>query len=168
LFSLRGMLSLLITILVTFVVGTLIGHVVHWFLHQRWSGPFYKSHMSHHVTMYPKTDLLSETYRGAGAESGWVWFTIPIAGIVLPVLFGLWCLGVPIHCIGVAILESILIGYLHGYIHDSFHLIGHWMERLPGYSRLRVLHFVHHFHMQRNFGIFTFHWDRVFGTLKEK
>jgi sterol desaturase/sphingolipid hydroxylase (fatty acid hydroxylase superfamily) len=63
---------------------------------------------------------------------------------------------------------EILVGLLHNYLHDAFHISGHWLYRVPfvnmWFSHLVSLHYLHHVNMNSNFGIFTFHWDKVFKT----
>src|SRR5690606_14550661 len=58
----KYMLSILFIVLFYFVTN-LVGHVVHWILHQKWAGFLNKAHMAHHELLYPPADYLSETYR---------------------------------------------------------------------------------------------------------
>ena len=69
--------------------------------------------------------------------------------------------------IAVLIVEG-LMGFLHDYLHDAFHIERHWLYRIPiiknWFASLVSLHYLHHVDMNSNFGIFSFFWDRMFGT----
>lgn len=159
--------EVLLTVLLTFVVSSLFGYVVHWSLHQAWSGRFNQSHMTHHLRLYPITDYLSDTYREAGKDNTFFIFAAAAVPLVaLPVL--LWWLGImPLVLMLIAVGEMLLLGFLHEYIHTSFHIRGHWMNKLAAFRRWNALHFLHHQDMSTNFGIFTYWLDRVFGTFKD-
>ena len=125
--------------------------------------------MTHHLKLYPPWDYESDTYRDPGKDSTVFPFLILGAPLVLlPVVAGIF--GIISVWISVALVfEILLIGFLNDFIHDSFHVKGHWVRRYwPGYERLNRLHFAHHVDMQKNFGIFIFAWDAIFGTIWEE
>lgn len=62
------MIAIALTILIAFLATTLFGHVVHWALHQKWTGSVNQSHMTHHLKLYPPSDYLSDSYRHAGKD----------------------------------------------------------------------------------------------------
>jgi len=162
------MMAILLTILISFIVTTLFGHVVHWSLHQKWSGSVHQSHMTHHLKLYPPTDYTSKVYREAGKDSTPKFFAIAAIPLVLaPIVF--WLCGVlPLSLAATVIGVEALMGFLHNYLHDSFHIQNHWLYRVPLlgdiFNRWVDLHYLHHVDMSKNYGIFTFHWDRFFGT----
>lgn len=165
------MLSILLTILVTYVVVSLFGFIVHWSLHQPWAGYFGKAHMTHHLKLYPPQDFTSKKYRNAGKDDTLFAFALAsIPMIAFPVLLAIF--GVISWPIAVtAVVVELLLGFLHDWMHATFHIENHWLSRLPV---VRVifpvwikLHYVHHVDMSKNYGIFAFHWDRVFGTYKK-
>lgn len=153
---------------VTYLVVTLFGFVVHRSLHQPWSGKLNKSHMTHHLKLYPPSDYLSDVYRDPGRDNTvkiFAFFAVPL--VVLPILlavFGVLSASLAI----VIVVEMLFIGWLHDYIHDAFHIRNHLLTRLPiiksVFAKWSALHYSHHVDMQKNFGIFSFHWDRVFRT----
>ncbi len=155
-----------IAVIVTFLLGTLIGYIVHWMLHQRWSGPLYKVHMNHHVVQYPPKNLMSAGYRSSGRTSVWA-FVPPLTVFVAITLGVLWIAGAQWWLHAIIIVESALIGWLHDYAHDGLHVTGHPLEKVPGFGWLRRQHSVHHRNMKRNLGIMWFGWDRILGTYRE-
>jgi len=162
------MLSALLVGLVTYLLTSLLGYIVHWAIHQRWAGKAYKAHRAHHVDLYPPGKLISDEYRDAGAQSTIYTFLLAFTPfILLPIV--LWLCGVFTFVSALtAILAMGLVGLLNDIIHDSYHVKRHWLSRvIPGYDRMRQLHFVHHVNMKRNFGIYSFIWDKVFKTYRE-
>jgi sterol desaturase/sphingolipid hydroxylase (fatty acid hydroxylase superfamily) len=159
-------MTILLTIIITYFIGSLFGYVVHYALHQKWSGKLNKSHMAHHIELYPAEDFFSDTYREAGSSSTARLFLIaslPLALIPITLyLFKIISLSVGI----TALVVAAIMGALHDYIHDSFHITNHWLNNLPIFRKWLELHKVHHSFMQRNFGIFSFGWDIVFRSYK--
>lgn len=165
-------MSLLLLTPAVFIGITFFGHVAHWSLHQPWMGRLTTSHMAHHQKLYPPTDMLSDKYRSAGKDSTvWIFAGLSIPVLAVPVvawLFGLVSLFTAAYVIG----EMILLGWLHDYVHDSFHIRGHWLRKVPFLNKLHThfekLHFVHHVDMSKNFGIFFSAWDKLFKTFKSE
>ncbi len=154
-------------VITTFLFGTLMGWVVHWALHQRWSGFANRAHMTHHVRLYPPADLVSEQYRDAGKDNTVFIFTPLIAFgflVFLGVLYAF--LGASLWLIGGLAVEGLLIGVAHDTLHTLFHLHSTRLLRLRWFLRLRDAHFYHHRNMKRNYGVFFFGWDRFFGTFR--
>ena len=162
------MLSILFTILITFFIASLFGYVVHKSLHQKWSGRLHKAHMTHHITLYPPEDCVSDEYRDPGKDSTVKIFAAAAAPLVaIPFVLGLLHI-MPWVLVIVSLIVMAVMSFLHGYLHDSFHIRNHWLSRLPviglWFSRLVQTHWLHHVDMQTNFGIFVFHWDHLLGT----
>ncbi len=162
------MLNALVVGVATYMLTTLLGYVIHWALHQRWTGYLNKSHMAHHIRMYPPGDLVSNTYRSAGRHSTVYTFLLAFSPLLLlPFvlwLVGAWALATALVCVG----AIAVVGLLNDFVHDSYHVRRHWLGRVTPsfYARLQHLHFVHHRDMRRNFGIYSFAWDRVFRTFR--
>lgn len=160
-------MDVVVALAVVLVLGTLVGHGVHWTLHQPWSGSLFRSHMTHHLRFYPPGDLRSDRYRSSGAASGWLTFTPIVAAAMLGVGGGLLLAGIGISIVVPVLALGGVVGWAHGFVHDAFHVRGHWLGRwLPGFARLQASHDVHHGRLNRNLGILTFAWDRVFGTYR--
>lgn len=162
------MLAILITVIVSFFVSSLFGYVVHRSLHQSWAGILNKKHMTHHLTLYPPTDYLSDTYREAGADNTVKIFAVlAIPVVALPIILGI--LGIlPVLLVIISIAVMAVMSFLHSYLHDAFHINRHWLYRVPFinriFSRWAYLHWLHHVDMTKNYGIFLFYLDKWFGT----
>ena len=154
----------LLVLMLTFIFLTFLGWLIHWSFHQSWSGVFYRKHYSHHFRQYPPMDLISDQYRSSGKDNS-VWlFAIcfsPIIGTALLLtIFGILPL-----LLGIMILiEMGVIAFLNDNLHDAFHLRKSFWMRFSYFERLRELHYLHHHNTQKNFGIFNFWFDRIFGT----
>jgi sterol desaturase/sphingolipid hydroxylase (fatty acid hydroxylase superfamily) len=162
------MMSIIITVLLSFFITTLFGHVVHWSLHQPWSGKVHDAHMTHHLRLYPPSDYVSKVYRNAGADSTPKFFAIAALPLIITPII-LWALEImPLAIMITVLIVEGLMGFLHDYLHDAFHIEGHWLYRTYAIRRLFApwvaLHYLHHVDMSKNYGIFSFFWDRVFGT----
>lgn len=148
-------------------VGTLTGWFVHWIMHQRWSGRLYRSHMTHHVKLYPPSNFLSETYRDAGADNGsFVFFP----AVALPCLIGgllLFWAGVDLVTLGGVAMTAIGLGFVHDYFHTAFHLEHTWLNRFKWFQELRRKHLIHHRRVKTNLGVITFVWDKVFRSYRQ-
>lgn len=162
------MLAFFLTLLITYFITSLFGYVIHWSLHQSWAGQFNNAHMTHHLKLYPPEDYTSDTYRHAGKDSTPKFFAMAAIPLILtPIVLGF--LGIlPIYLVITVLVVEGLMGFLHDYIHDAFHINNHLMTRIPGvkdiFSKWTQLHYLHHVDMGKNYGIFVFHWDRVFRT----
>lgn len=156
-----------IILLLIFILFTFLGYVFHWMFHQEWSGIFYRKHKNHHEKQYPETDLISDVYREAGADNT----TFLFLGVFSPIIIGtilLMVFGVVGKIFGGVILfEMVVIGLINAYLHDSFHLNKSIWHKWPAFDRLRKLHFIHHHNQSKNFGIFSFVWDRMFKSYSE-
>jgi sterol desaturase/sphingolipid hydroxylase (fatty acid hydroxylase superfamily) len=165
------MIAVLLSILISLVVTTLFGYLVHKALHQKWMGRFCKAHMTHHMILYPPENYTSEVYKHAGKDSTIYFFAVAsIPMILIPIVLGL--LGILAwHLVVIVIVTELLLGFVHNYLHDAFHIKDHWLNKMPVisimFSKWNRLHYIHHVNMKLNYGIFTFFWDRVFGTYKK-
>lgn len=162
------MLAIFLTAFITYFICSLFGYVVHRAIHQKWTGAINKSHMAHHLKLYPPTDYLSDIYRDAGKDDTFKIFAVAAVPVVAtPIVLGVTGF-LPLSLVITALVVMGLMGFLHSYIHDSFHIRNHFLNRVPVvkdlFKRWNALHYLHHVDMQKNFGIFAFHWDRVFKT----
>lgn len=148
-------------------LGSFASYFIHWTMHQPWSGPFYRSHMQHHLVHYPVGHFFSlDRYRSSGWSSGWLTFT-PVmlaVGAGVYILLGTLHIDAGFRCALIGFLG--IVGWMHGYVHDAFHVRLHWLGRFRWFRRLRVLHGPHHVDMNKNLGILWFTWDRIFRTFQ--
>lgn len=161
-------MSTLLVLALAVVVGSFVGYFFHRLIHKEWTGPLYRGHMEHHLTLYPKERLTSEKYElKEWYNSGPVLFTpAAVALIMVGALVG-WVLGVSWFDFFVFAGALVGFGFLNDYVHDSFHLREHWLQKFSYYRKLRRWHFQHHFDMAKNFGIVVMKWDDVFKTKSE-
>lgn len=159
----------LLVLAVSLVVSTFFGHLIHWAIHQRWTGPAHKGHMEHHLELYPPGDLVSRSYRSSKwYHSGVFLFTPGFIALMAVFGFPAYLLGLPLWTVGVFGVVMLSFGLLNDYVHDNMHVWNHWLNRFAWFRRARVTHFVHHRNMKVNYGIFFFAWDKVFGSYREK
>ncbi|MBL8324216.1 MAG: sterol desaturase family protein [Rubrivivax sp.] len=156
---------MLISFALAYLSGGLLGYVIHWVLHQRWSGKLYRLHLTHHEVKYPSRDFLSVgEYRDAGSGNITPYFVALATIVLLPAFFALRQIGVPAWTIAVVAVEITLMAVVNDRIHDALHIKGHFLERLGFFRRCRIAHRVHHTNVKSNLSMTTFEWDRVFGT----
>ena len=161
-------MAVLLALVLTYLFTTFFGYVVHWSLHQPWMGKLHTSHMAHHVELYPPEDFTSEVYRHPKNDNIVLVFGIAsIPFVIIPIIvfiLGIFPLSIFISIMSMMILQS----FLHYYLHDAYHIKNHWLSKIPFvkdiFAKLYQLHYLHHLRMSKNFGIFVFHWDKVFGT----
>src|SRR5271168_1418789 len=122
------MLAIFLTALVTFFACSLFGYVVHRAIHQKWSGAINKSHMTHHLKLYPPTDYFSDVYRDAGKDDSTKLFAVPAIPVVAtPIVLGIiGILNLP--CVISSLVVMGLMGWLHICIHDAFHIRNHFLN----------------------------------------
>lgn len=162
-----SMLSVVLVGLIAYLLTSLLGYVIHWAIHRPWAGKAYRAHRAHHIDLYPPGKLISDEYRFAGSQSTVYTFLLAFSPLLLlPIILAI----VGWFSIAQAIAALVamgLVGLLNDIIHDSFHVKNHWLSRLiPGYDRMQQLHFIHHVNMKKNFGIYSFFWDRLFRTFR--
>ncbi len=161
------MITAILVIFLSYLATTLFGYVVHWSLHQKWSGGFNQSHMTHHLKLYPPSDYLSEKYREAGADSTpKFFFFAALPTLILPVLTLCYfeILSWVLTLLAVGVMFG--VGLMKNYLHDAFHIKNHTLSKIPiiktWFNNLVQLHYYHHVDMSKNFGISAFFWDRLF------
>ena len=162
------MLSIILTVLITYIAVTLFGYVSHYALHQKWMGKYYKSHLIHHWKLYPPKNFTSDAYRDPGKDNtAFIFAAASMPLLIIPIVLGL--VGILSFKIVLAsIITMLILGLLHDRIHDAFHINNHWMLKFSPFKKWKELHFLHHVNPKKNFGIFVFHWDRLFKSFIKK
>ena len=172
---------LLILLLLILVVGTFGGWVAHRLGHSKWRC-LSKLHKQHH-RLYPPRRLLTEAYT---THKGWDTsvLAIPIVALLVGgLLLGALSLGLISvwECVGLALVSS-LIGFAHEWLHREFHkseaateptqapkmIPVFLLRRTVWFKRLQVFHLQHHRQPDRNFGLLTTLWDKVFKSGSKK
>jgi sterol desaturase/sphingolipid hydroxylase (fatty acid hydroxylase superfamily) len=147
----------------TALFGTFLGYIFHYSFHQKWMGPFYKAHLTHH-TLYTYEDYTALTYRDSGKDNTVWMFSICFSPFFIsPILF--WWLGIlSLSYAATIFITMVFIGWINNSLHDNFHMQSTWWSMFSFFPKLKWMHRLHHLNVQRNFGIFSFVWDRIFGT----
>ena len=162
--------KLLAVLIIVYIIVSLFGYFIHKILHKKWTGPLYRSHDVHHNTLYPISDFESEKYRDAGKDdSFWPFAVASIPLILFPFILSFiglisWTMAI------IIIIEMLFIGWLNTYMHNVFHIKNHWLSRFfitkYLYNKYKNLHYIHHKYQTINYGIFAFHWDKLFKTFR--
>ena len=162
------MLLILLTAIIVFFITSLFGYVVHRAIHQPWTGRLNQKHMMHHLNLYPPSDYQSDVYRSAGKDNTFTTFLLAATPLILaPIVLGIFGI-LPLSLVITTLVMMGIMSFLHDYLHDAFHIKNHILTKIPIIKRIfkhwSYLHYLHHVDMQKNFGIFLFHWDRIFQT----
>lgn len=151
--------------LASLIIGSFFGHLVHLIIHQPWSGPAFRGHMSHHLELYPPGDLVSDRYRTAKWQNSGVFLFTPPFILILGAVGGLlWWLGAPLWVTVTFGMTMLAFSLANDFIHDASHIRKHPLRRFRWFKRLCVMHYIHHHDMTKNYGIVNFTYDRIFGT----
>ncbi len=162
------MIFTLLTIAGSIAMTTFLGYWTHRLFHKPISGPFYRAHINHHAVQYPPEDFTSDIYRSAGKDNSLWYFALAFSPLMIIIALSYFLLGTSLWTC-VCILGSMIgTGLVHDYMHDGFHLNKSYWHYLPGFSRLIELHKVHHVDMSKNYGIFSFVFDKMFKTYQDK
>jgi sterol desaturase/sphingolipid hydroxylase (fatty acid hydroxylase superfamily) len=173
------------SVICSFLVAEFTGYWLHRLLHCDKLPFLSRSHMSHHLLLYgPLQPMRGETYKDATCDRvsignvGLEW--LAPSAVVLTICWGVMLLfRVPL------IYQAIVLGTLvvwpfitFSLLHDAMHLRDIWMARVPiikhWFRKARRLHDIHHHsvdntgHMNANFGIGFFLFDRLFHTLAKR
>lgn len=153
-----------IILVLGFFAFTFLGYVIHWFLHQPFSGVFYRKHYTHHFIHYPPGRLFSETYIYTKSDNSVVLFAILFSPFVATILLLTIFQVIPLVLGILLMIEMTIIGWTNTHMHDSFHIYHSLWSRFWFFSDLVILHSLHHHDTSKNLSIFWFGWDRIFGT----
>jgi hypothetical protein len=174
-----------ITLLLSGLLAEFLGYWLHRLLHSDKIAFLSRGHLIHHFLVYgPGQPMRHEHYhdstdgRLSVGNVGLEWL-LP-SGLLLAVVWTiLFVLHVP--AVYQAIALATLVGwpvFMFSYLHDRMHQTDFWMVRDPllrnWFLAARRLHDIHHHsidlrgHMDANFGIGFFWFDRVFRTLSSR
>jgi sterol desaturase/sphingolipid hydroxylase (fatty acid hydroxylase superfamily) len=150
----------------SFIFMTLLGYITHKIFHKKWSGRFYRAHFNHHYLQYPPEDLISDKYRDAGKDNTVYLFALCFSPFIIGNII-LTILGIIPIILGVGIfIEMAVVSLLNSELHDAFHLTNSFWHKFWFFDNLKKLHFQHHFDQSKNYGIFSFMWDKIFRTYR--
>jgi len=164
------------------LVAELAGYWLHRLLHSDKLPFLSRSHMVHHLLLYgPMQPMRAERYKDATngrfslGNVGLEW--LAPSAVVLAFYWGVMFLFHVRPIYQVIVLGNLVVWpfFTFSFLHDAMHLSDFWMARMPlinhWFRRARRLHDIHHHsvngagHMDANFGISFFLFDRIFRTL---
>ena len=158
-------MNYLIVCALGYLASSFVGYWVHRALHDERSGIFYRSHMKHHLVLYPPGKMVSEKYREPlWHERGFALFTVPFLVIVTCLFASVSLLNLPLGYACAITITILVQGTINDVVHDAFHLKRSWLNKLPLFKSMRVRHLVHHVDMSKNYDIVGSVWDLIFGT----
>ena len=151
----------LVIAVTTHLVVSLAQTLLHYQLgHHATGGKLFRNHINFHHTYYSRDHLVSATYLGDEGNNT-PYFLIP----VLLVGGGAYCV-MPFDLFVVHAAACAASFYVHVLFDREYHVDGSWLQRFAWFRRKQELHFVHHRHANRNFGVVHFFWDRILGTYR--
>ena len=151
------MLAILCVLVIGFFLYEGVVFGAHRLMHERWTGPLWRSHQLHHKLYNPKSPA-SSIYK----EVGWRSFKYR-ALIFLAVVGAFFCL-LPFWMAFALLVEVSVLSAVSTYIHDATHIADHDLERFGWFRYLKGMHWTHHANTKKNLGIITFLFDRLAGS----
>ena len=170
------------SVICSFLVAEFAGYWLHRLLHSERLPFLSRGHMAHHLLLYgPLQPMRAENYKDA--TRGRVSLgNIGIEWLAPSALLLIFCWGLMLLFHVAPIYQAIALTSLviwpvftFSLLHDAMHVRNFWMERAPlingWFRKARRLHDIHHHsvnnagHMNANFGIGFFLFDRLFRTL---
>ena len=145
----------------THLVVSLAQTLMHYKLgHHAIGGKLFRNHINFHHTYYSKDHLVSASYLGDEGNNT-PYFLIPaflVGGCAYIVM--------PLDLFVVHTAACAASFYVHVLFDKEYHVDGSWLQRFVWFRRKQELHFVHHLHANRNFGVVHFFWDKILGTYR--
>lgn len=155
------MLLYLTIAVATHLLVSLAQTLLHYKLgHQAVGGKLFRNHISFHHTYYSRDHLVSAVYLGDEGNNT-PYFLIPVVGVGLCAYLVL-----PLDLVAVHGIACGVSFYVHVLFDREYHVAGSRLQRFAWFRRKQELHFVHHLHANRNFGVVHFFWDRLLGTYR--
>jgi len=164
------------------ILAEFAGYWLHRLLHSGKLSFLSRGHMLHHLLLYgPTQPMRAELYKDA-TRGRFSLGNVGLEWLAPSAVLLVFCWGVMFLFQVPAVYQVIVLGNLlvwpfftFSFLHDAMHLRDFWMARMPlinrWFRRARRLHDIHHHsvdaagHMDANFGIGFFLFDRIFRTL---
>jgi sterol desaturase/sphingolipid hydroxylase (fatty acid hydroxylase superfamily) len=160
-----SLLWILIGACLGYIATSFLGYVFHYLFHQPYFGKFYEIHKAHHL-LYPPNDFYSEKYRKVLGGDTSLLFGIVFSPFILIVIllsvFGIFNVLATIS----ALIAAIIAGWLNDFMHSQYHLFDAVikLDKFKYFRYLKEKHLIHHQFPNKNYGIYSFLFDKVFGT----
>ncbi len=149
----------LVTAVATHLVISFAQTLLHYKIgHHPMGGRFFRNHINFHHTYYSKDHLISQVYR-SGKNTPF--FLIPVF-----LVGACTYLVLPIDLFVVQVVACAASFCVHVFFDKEYHVEGSRLQRFAWFRRKQELHFVHHRHANKNFGVIHFFWDRILGTYR--
>ena len=155
------LLSYLAIAIATHLLVSLAQTLMHYKLgHHAYGGKLFRNHINFHHTYYSKDHLVSASYLGEEGNNT-PYFLIPVGGVGAGAYVAL-----PFDLFVAHAVACAASFYVHVLFDREYHVAGSWLQKFAWFRRKQELHFVHHLHANRNFGVVHFFWDRLLGTYR--
>jgi len=128
--------------------------------HHPMGGKIFRNHINFHHTHYSDAHLVSRTYLGDEGN------TTPYFFIPVFLVGGCAYFLLPLNLFVVMVIASAASFYAHVFFDKEYHLERSRLQRFAWFRRRQELHFVHHRHVNSNFGVIHFFWDKILGTYR--
>lgn len=159
------LLWILIGAVLGYFITSFLGYFFHWVFHQPWSGKFFEIHKAHHL-LYPVDDFYSEKYRKVPKVDTSLLFGLVFSPFILITI--LLCVFNIINVVATisAIIVSLLAGWFNDFMHSQYHLFDVMikLDKFKYFRYLRNKHLKHHQYPDKNYGVYSFLFDKVFKT----
>lgn len=159
-------MTILVGVLFSFAMTTALGHFVHWAMHQPWGGALYRAHSDHHQR-YKKDSFTKSTYESSNSFIGFIlvfFLVVAIAHALAALQIVTW--GTTWAFLIATGTFAALTEIMHTAVHTDEKRLPEWLISNKFFSRIKMMHIIHHANVRKNFGILVFIWDRVFGTYR--
>lgn len=151
----------LVTVIGTHLVISFGQTILHARLaHNSFGRRFFRNHINFHHSYYSKDHLVSKTYR-RNEGNNTPFFLIPVLLLGACTYFVL-----PFDFFVAQVIACAASFYAHVFFDREYHRAGSRLLRFSWFRRKQELHFVHHRHVDRNFAVIDFFWDRLLGTFR--
>jgi hypothetical protein len=148
-----------LTAVVTHLVVSFAQTLLHYKLgHHPRGRKMFSNHINFHHTHYAKDHLVSKVYLDDEGNNT-PFFLIPVFLVGASTYFFL-----PTDLFIVQVIACAASFYAHVFLDKEYHVEGSRFQRFAWFRRKQALHFVHHRHANKNFGVIHFFWDRILGT----
>jgi sterol desaturase/sphingolipid hydroxylase (fatty acid hydroxylase superfamily) len=152
---------IILTAVATHLVMSLAQTLMHSKLgHHRMGGKFFRNHINFHHTYYSKDHLVSGRYL-ADEGNNTPFFFIPVF-----LVGACTYLVLPLDLFVAQIIACAASFYAHVFFDKEYHVDGSWLQRFAWFRHKQELHFVHHRHVNTNFAVIDFFWDKMLGTYR--
>lgn len=113
------------------------------------------THLIHHML---DIDLGNE------ADEDFVWILLLMIFVELMIGISVMIGLIPGVFALVTIIVSLVVFWWNWWIHKAYHQPNHWLNSYEWFQKEKQIHYVHHYHPLKNYGIASHFSDKIMGT----